>query len=332
MLKWLLVFLVIFSCSETFDVPNHTPGILKVRNSMLMVTYGEGGLVISNQLTGEAVTQIFPAGDMHSIDDFAVDGDLIFTLDARGRNYFTVYRFDGVEVEQVSKPIQVQGGPFNGIAANEGNLVISGGTTFLERFTYSKNGTVKGPIRFGRDRGHPDIILSDDGQAAFVSTDFGIGLDIDRFGIMSLHLGNGLQAPFVLSELGIESSGFTTGVTTPVGFPIQSKQVDNRLLVAHGGGLTVIELEQNSFANHQNLNLGISATAIDASESTAYLVGFVNEVPSLMQLDISNMENVIVVNTISLDIGTDIPTSIAVGESDIFIAAGSSGIISIPTQ
>ena len=288
--------------------------------------------MISDEQTGEVVAQIFPAGEMHSIDDFDVDGNLIFALDSRGRNYVAVYSFDGQEVKIVNDPIQVQGGPFNGIAAAQGNLVISGGTTFLERFTYSNGGKIDGPVRFGRDRGHPDIILSNDGQAAFVSTDFGIGLDIERFGIMSLFIGDELQIPYVISELGIEASGFTPGLTTPTGFPIQSVQVSDRLFVAHGGGVTAIDLEQNVFANSQELDLEINSTAIDATTSTVYVVGLMNEIPTLLTLDISDTQNTVVANSFELDVNGEVPTAIAIGSNDIYVAVGRAGIISLPIQ
>ena len=212
-----IISLILLGCSESYTVPNHTPGVIKVIDGLLMVAYGEGGLVVSQENSGEVIAQIFPPQGMNSIDDFDKDGNLIFVLDSRNRDYLAVFSLEGDNVRLVSDPVTVQGGPFNGISAANGNLVVAGGTTFLNRFRYMSGGKIEGPVSFGRDRGHPDVLLSADGQAAFVSTDF-VGGE-DGFGVSSLILGDQLQIPFISSELIISGAGFTNGVTSPVGFP-----------------------------------------------------------------------------------------------------------------
>ncbi|WP_425391064.1 hypothetical protein [Ekhidna sp.] len=325
------MIIVLIGCTENPDVPNHTPGVVKVVNGYLMVTYGEGGLVISNEISGEFIAQIFPSREMNSIDDFDVDGDLIFLLDTRGRDFLAVYSIRNEKVEMVNAPIAVEGGPFNGISAKNGNLIVSGGTTFLERFTYSSSGKLSHPITFGRDRGHPDVLLSSDGQAAFVSTDFGIGLDIDRFGVMSLFIGDNLEIPSVISELGIPESGFTTGVTTPVGFPIQTDIYGDHLLVAHGSGLTIIRLIDNYvFQSASFFNTGIDATSITIADNNAFIIGFEETQPVLIQIDLSDINNPRVLSQQPLQTDGSIPTSIAIGTNDIYIAAGSSGLLTLP--
>ncbi|WP_421765087.1 hypothetical protein [Ekhidna sp.] len=328
---FLIAFILLLSCSENHDVPNHTPGVVKVFNNLLMVAYGEGGLIISDEISGEVLAQIFPPQGMNSIDDFDVDGDLIFVLDSRGRDYMAVFSFDGDETSLVSDPVIVEGGPFNGISASNGNLVVSGGTTFLNRFTYSSSGDIQGPISFGRDRGHPDVILSSNGQVAFISADFGIGLDIDRFGVMSLYIGDELEIPSVISELGIADAGLTEGLTTPVGFPIQTALHNDNLIVAHGGGLTIIRLiEEFVFGSSTNIDIGISAISVAVSQDTAYIIGYQDGTPTLVRVDLTDLDNPAIINSETLITNESIPTSIAVGSNDLYIAAGTAGLIILP--
>ncbi|WP_462250352.1 hypothetical protein [Ekhidna sp.] len=324
-----LIILLITACKETYEVPNHTPGVIKVVNGLIMTAYGEGGLLITNENTGLTIAQIFPPEGMHSIDDFDVDNNLIFVLDSRGRDYLAVFSFNGTNADLVSRPVQVEGGPFNGISASAGNLVVSGGTTFLNRFTYSSNGEIQGPISFGRDRGHPDVLLSSDGQAAFISTDFDGG--VNGFGVTSLFLGDELQIPFIVSELRIMEAGFSSGVTSPVGFPIQTATFNDNLIVAHGGGLTIINLlEGYVFNSNENIDIGISAISITIDSNIAYVIGFQNNTPTLVRVDLSDISNPTTLSSESLPIGDNIPTSIGVGIDDLYIAAGSAGIVVLP--
>ncbi|WP_436515953.1 hypothetical protein [Ekhidna sp. To15] len=324
-----LLLLIILGCKESYDVPNHTPGVVRIFDNLLMTAYGEGGLIISNVNTGEIITQVFPPQGMNSIDDFDMDGNLIFVLDSRGRDYIAVFSFDGINTSLVADPIAVEGGPFNGVSASNGNLVVSGGTTFLNRFKYSSKGKIFGAVSFGRDRGHPDVLLSDDGQAAFISTDFDGG--VNGFGVTSLYIGDRLQIPFILSELRILESGITTGVTAPVGFPIQTAIYNDNLIVAHGGGLTIINLiEGHIFGSNSNIDIGISGISLAIDDNIAYVIGYQGEIPTLVTVDLSDISNPPTVSTTSLFTDGSIPTSIAVSNTEIYIAAGAAGLLILP--
>ncbi len=325
------VSLLVAGCSEDYDVPNHTPGVIKVVNGLIYTAYGQGGLIISNETSGEVVAHIFPPREMNSIDDFDVVNDLIFVLDSRGSDYFAIFDFENQEVELITPPIEVEGGPFNGISASNGNLVISGGTTFLNRFRYDQDGDIEGPVNFGRDRGHPDVILSENGQFAFISTDFGIGLDIDRFGIMSLFIGDGLQIPSVITEIGIPEAGLTDGLTKPVGFPIQSALFGDYLLVAHGGGLSIFEIIQEGALRSVSMTAtNISGISVASDANNAYVIGFEGSNPVVATIDLTDINNPTITSQEILEINGATPTSIGVGNSEIYIAAGNSGIIGLP--
>ena len=331
--KLIFIFSIIMGCSETYDVPNHVPGIIKVSGGLVYTAYGEGGLIITNETSGEVVSHIFPPQEMKSIDDFDLDGNLLFVLDSRGRDYFAVFSFENGQEELLSAPVPVEGGPFNGISAVNGNVVISGGTTFLNRFRYDNNGNIKGPVNFGRDRGHPDVLLSRNGQYAYISADFGFGLDIDRFGVMSLFIGDDLEIPAVISELGIPEAGFTEGTTKPVGFPIQSSLFDDHLLVAHGGGLTIVELAQEGvFGNSNLIATNVSGISVTADGNNAYLIGYDGDSPVLVAIDLADINNPVIISQNTLPTNGETPTSVAVGSNDVYIAAGNSGIITIPKE
>lgn len=321
-----LVILILAGCQDTYDTPNHVPGVVKVSNGLLYAAYGEGGLIISDEVSKETLAHIFPPRGMNSIDDFDVESDLIFAIDSRGRDYLAVFSYSkGQEPQLEASPIQVQGGPFNGISAKNGNLVVSGGTTFLNRFTYNSEGELSGPVTFGRDRGHPEVLLSENGQFAFVSTDF----DGVRYGITSLYIGNELDVPGIVSELDLDGSGFTPGVTKPVGFPIQSSVIDNHLLVAHGGGLTIIQLvEEGGFGTSFTLDIGLSGISVATEADRAYVIGYQNDTPSMVAIDISDINNPSIISTVALNTN-DIPTSIAIGMNRIYIAAGKTGILQL---
>lgn len=323
----LILYLILGSCAEQYDVPNHVPGIVKVVDGRVYTTYGEGGLIITDDETQAFIAQIFPSREMHSIDDVDVDANLIFVLDSRGRDFAAVFQLESNEVRLVSPPIEVEGGPFNGISAANGNMVVSGGTFFLERFTYSKNGDLGGPVSFGRDRGHPDVELSYDGRFAFLSTDFSLTANI-RFGVISLLLGDDLSIPTVISEVGIEGSGFSPGLTTPIGFPIKSVIINDHLLVAHGNGLTFIPLTEGVFSTPYNLDIGIHCTAIAIAEEMAYVVGLDNGDPTLVRVNLSDIESPIIDSSEKIA-SAEIPTSVAAGQNMIYVAVGKDGLLQI---
>ena len=328
-----LFVLVALACSDDYAVPSHVPSVVKVNGNNVFVSYGDGGLIVTDETTGEVVAHLFPAGAMKGIDDFVIDGDLLFVLDARGKNYVATYNIGDLQnPELVDGPYLVQGGPFNGISARGGNLVVSGGTFYLEYFQYSSSGELSGSASFSRDRGHPDVLLSNNGQVAFVSTDFQLDKKVDnaRFGIMALSLGTKLQIPTVISQVGILEAGITEGLTTPVGFPIQTALSGDNLLVAHGGGLTVIELiDESALGNMQLVDFGVEAISVEVQDDVAYVIGIGSE-PFLVKFDISDASTPLITETVPLNIGSSIPTSVAVSSTSIYIAAGEAGLVRLP--
>ncbi|MEQ9404045.1 MAG: hypothetical protein RIM99_10690 [Cyclobacteriaceae bacterium] len=326
-----LILLMLLGCSTEYVIPNHYPGVIKIKDNLLFTAYGEGGLFITDIETDQVVAHIIPQGEMKGIDDFSIDGDLLFVLDARSQDYFASYSISLVESPVLlDGPIAVQGGPYNGISARGGNIVVSGGSGFLEYFQYSADGKLTGSATFGRDRGHPDVILSNTGAVAFVSTDFSTRVNGSRFGMISLLLGATLNVPGVISQHPIPEAGFTLGINSPVGFPIQADIYNNHLLVAHGGGMTIIELiDEAAFGETSLFNPGIEAVSVIAENNIAYIIGYSNSNPVLIKADITDILNPITLETVALDINDDIPTSVALSSQHIFVAAGKSGIVKL---
>ncbi len=328
--SYLFLALVLLSCTDDYTVPSHVPSVVKISGDHLFVSYGDGGLIVTELSTDQVVGHIFPVGDMRGIDDFDVVGDLLFVLDARGKNYLASYSIaDLSNPELLDGPYSVQGGPFNGISARNGNLVVSGGTRYLEYFQYTSSGKINGSASFGRDRGHPDVLLSDNGQVAFASTDYDLSRKVNdaRFGVMALSLGTELQIPTVISQIGIEEAGITDGVTSPVGFPIQTALHGNQLLVAHGGGLTIVDLiEQAALGTSRLIDLGMNGISVQAQNDVAYVIGIAPD-PILVKVDISDPANPSITETVSLNIGNNIPTSLALSSTSVFIAAGAAGLV-----
>ncbi len=328
--SYILLFLLFLSCTDDYTVPSHVPGVVKISGDNAFVSYGDGGLIVTNLVTDQVVAHIFPIGDMRGIDDFDIVGDLLFVLDARGKNYVASYSIaDLSNPEPLDGPHLVPGGPFNGISARGGNLVVSGGTRHLEYFQYTSSGKINGSAMFGRDRGHPDVLLSDNGQVAFASTDFNLDRKVNdaRFGILALSLGTELQIPTVIDQVGILEAGFTEGVTSPVGFPIQTAVYNDQLLVAHGGGLTIVDLiEQSAFGASRLVDLGINAISVQAQDDTAYVIGL-GTGPTLVKVDISDPANPAIIETVVLNAGSSIPTSLALSRTSVIIAAGEAGLL-----
>ena len=325
-----LVIVISLGCSTDYVVPSHVPGVVRVVDEKVFAAYGDGGIIISDATTGQVISHIIPPREMVSIDDFDVADNLLFVLDARGQDYLAVYSIVDINNPSlVEGPIKVVGGPYNGISAKSGNIVVSGGSRFLEYFQYSLNGKLSGPATFGRDRGHPDVLLSDNGQVAFASTDFIAPINGARFGVIALSLGTELNIPGVISQEPIPEAGFSQGITSPVGFPIQVEVYGDHLLVAHGGGVTIIELvNQSGFGQSQLIDLGIEALNIVAENDVAYITGFGAD-PVLLKVDISDILNPIVIETVSLNIGASVPLSLSLSNQFIFIAAGEAGILKL---
>ena len=306
------------------------PNFIRINNGFAYVSNGELGLDIIDLASMQTVHRMLPQREMNSIDAMSIDGDLLFLVDARGEDYLAVYSLsDPIRPTLVSGPIGVNGGPFTGVSAANGNVVVSGGTTHLNYRKYDTNGKLStAESIFGRDRGHPDVLLSSDGAVAYLSTDFNDIVDDAEFGIVTILLDDLAGSPVLLSELGIPGSGFSNTTTRPTGFPIKTAIVGNHLAVAHNAGFTLIELIEGRYlAGVNTIDIDLEATNLAVNDLTAYVIGR-DPSPTLVQIDLTDINSPVVTDRMDLSI-TSVPTSIAVTDDLILIAANEDGIIVI---
>src|SRR6185369_6981974 len=93
-------------------------------------------------------------------------------LDARPPGHLTVFSLAGSPgIKLASAPLGVAVGPFSGVSAGGGRVIVSGGTSLMSLRTYDSEGKL-GPLLAEIDcgRGQPDILMNPDGTWAFVST------------------------------------------------------------------------------------------------------------------------------------------------------------------
>lgn len=176
-------------------------------------------------------------GGAETYDDISVDGNYLFALDARGDGVLSSFSIDSTgQAIYLNSKSGVPVEPYCGVSVRNGVIIVSGGTRYMAAYSYDTNGVISNEkSRLERDRGHPDVLLSDNGKFAFVSTHFG-GPD---FGVISVQITESSQK--VISEIDIEGAGFTDGVLDYTGFPIKAGLKGDILYVAHGAGISVIK-------------------------------------------------------------------------------------------
>jgi len=173
------------------------------------------------------------------IDDVAVADGWLFALDATPPGHLMTFRI--ASLGAASSPAAIVGvpvGPFSGVSAAAGLVVVSGGTSELTLRDYGADG------RFGAEvatadygRGQPDVELRADGKLAAVSTHI-VGPD---FALTFVEL---RRSPLGLRELGrlpLRDAGFTAGGFKPAHFPLVAAWRGDRVYVADGGGLAVVD-------------------------------------------------------------------------------------------
>ena len=78
--------------------------------------------------------------------------------------------------------------------------------------------------------GQPDVLVAEDGETAFVSTDFSGFFDGQTFGITTIDISEPTLS--ILDRIRIAGAGFSPGADSPANFPIESAQSGNTLYVA----------------------------------------------------------------------------------------------------
>jgi hypothetical protein len=201
---------------------------------------GAEGIEVVDLATRKRSALVPPAAPADRIDDVAIADGWLFALDATPPGHLITYSLADTGRPARSGVVEaVPVGPFSGVSAAAGVVAVSGGTSQLTVRTYDHSG------RFGTDvatadfgRGQPDIALRPDGQIAAISTHtFGPDFAITFAEIRRQPLG--WQT---LGQLALKEAGFTSGGFKPAHFPLVAAWRGDRVYLADGGGLEVIDV------------------------------------------------------------------------------------------
>lgn len=240
---------------------------------------GADGVAVLDPASGDEAAKLDPPEGWDGVHDVAVADALLFALDAAAGRLAVYSLADPRAPKLLPGTRDVNVRPFSGVSAGGGRVVVSGGTGDMRLFDYSGAGDLT-PVGDGLDlgTGQPDVLVDARGDFAYVSTDFSGAVDGSGFGITAVDLaaaarGGGAE-DVVTHRVGLDGAGFTDGVRGNANFPVESAIAGDRLLVAHGGGLSVLSLgDRAAPALESTVPLDFPAVNVDADGDLAVVVG-----------------------------------------------------------
>jgi hypothetical protein len=287
------------------------------------------GLDVVDLMHPERHRTISPPVGSESIDDVAVADGLLFALDARRPGHLSVFSLSDPTMPLLaSAAVEVEVGPFCGVSAGGGRVIVSGGTSVLALRTYDREGRLSPEVAtIDLGRGQPDVLIAPDGGRAFVSTHF----RGPHFGLTTLEIGSG-STPLVRGgKVDLDTYGFTAGGAKPANFPIEAALAANVLLVAHARGLAIISVGATKQPRVLSvLSLEVKAVSVDVDGSMAGVVGS-SPRPLLALVDVANPSAPIVKRSVPLPEGS-YATSVAVGPAHVVVAAHKRGLLIFQRQ
>lgn len=288
---------------------------------MAYVTLAGAGLIVFEIPGRRALRTLAPPLPAESTDDLAVADGLLFALDAAPPGYLTVYSLSvPLSPALVAGPIEVPAGPYTGVSAAAGRVIVSGGTSQLSVRSYDASGSLGtdvGTIDLGT--GQPDVLLSPQANFAVVSTHF----QLSDFGITLIQPG---PPPVGRGTLELKGAGFTAGGATPGNFPIESALDVDQLLVASGGGLASIDVSNLDAPRLISVTpLPVLGVNVDARDRVAAVVGS-DPTPTLVLLDVSNRQAPVIQQTLALPAGSRV-TGVALTPTHIVATAHENGVL-----
>lgn len=284
-----------------------------IDGTLAYATRADRGFEVLDAATGTHVAFVRPPAGSESVDDLAAADGFLFALDARPPGHLSV--FATKDLTLVSKPVPVAVGPFSGVSAGSGRVLVSGGTSRMSLRTYDAHGALSGE-RASNDfgRGQPDVLLAPDGTRAFVSTHkWG-----PYFGLTTARVTD--DAISKAGALSVGTYGFTDGGAKPASFPLEAALDGDTLFLADADGLTVVDvahLDRPKALAH--LNTGVKAVNVDVRDRLAAVVGSSPE-PRLVLVDVSVPAAPRIVRTVPLAAGS-YPTGVAIGATRIAVAS-----------
>jgi len=298
-----------------------------IDGSLAFVSLGERGLEIVDMASGKVLEIVPPPTSSESVDDLAVAGHFLFALDARPPGHLSVFSLaSSPMLKLTSAPIEVAVGPFSGVSAGGGRVIVSGGTSLMSLRSYDSEGKL-GPVLAEIDcgRGQPDLLMSPDGSWAFVSTHrWG-----PYFGLTSVRVSVSPPAMANSGSLHLDTYGFTAGGAKPASFPLETALEGDVLYVATLRGLTVVSMavpDQPTLLG--TFDIGVKGVNVDVRNHLAAVVGS-SPRPMLVLVDVRDPPSPRVVRSIPLPNGSR-PTGVAVGATRVVVAAGNQGVLQFP--
>jgi hypothetical protein len=287
------------------------------------------GLEVIDTASGRRLANVPPPNGSESIDDLAIAGRFLFALDARPPGHLSVFAIDDPATTRlVSGPVDVAVGPFSGVSAAKGRVIVSGGTSLMTLRAYDGHGKLSDVLAtadFGR--GQPDVLLAPDGVRAFVSTHYWG----PYFGLTTVRVGDSLAKA---ASVDLDTYGFTDGGAKPASFPLETALDGDALLIADLRGLTVVSIaDLESPRVLAKLDLGVEAVNVDVNvDGRRHLAAIVGSSPRprLVLVDVSSPASPRVVRAIDLPEQSH-PTSVAIGAAQIAVASHQRVLI-IPTK
>jgi hypothetical protein len=261
------------------------------------------------------------------VDDLAVAGRFLFALDARPPGHLSVFSLaSSPKLDLASAPVEVAVGPFSGVSAGGGRVIVSGGTSLMSLRAYDSEGRL-GPLLAEIDcgRGQPDVLMNPDGTSAFVSTHrWG-----PYFGLASVRVAVSPPSMTKSGSLELDTYGFTAGGAKPANFPIETALEGDVLYAATLRGLTVVSVAvPEQLTRTATLEIGVKGVNVDVRNHLAAVVGS-SPKPLLVLIDVSSPSSPRVVRSIPLPEGSR-PTGVAIGATHVVVAAGNQGVLRFP--
>jgi hypothetical protein len=286
-------------------------------------TKGTAGVEIVD-LAGEPESRLMPLPDGESADDLAIADGLLFVLDAQPPGALSVYSLADPSVPALAQPpMPVDVGPFSGVSAAAGLVVVSGGTSQLSLRRYRADGRLDAEVvTADLGRGQPDVLLSPDGRTAFVSThDYG-----PHFLITALQLSAQPLGLHVIGTHALDSYGFTPGGAKPANFPIELAIAGDLLLIATASGLEIVDAsDPAALRSLATLPLDVAPVNVDARGGLAAVVGSA-PAPRLVLVDFSTPTAPRVLRAVPLP-QRGRASGVALGETQAIVAAHAVGTL-----
>lgn len=321
------------ACRLPDFVPDGLPGNVAAAGGHAVVALGGAGFAVralGHDGGGSEIARVAPPAGSDRVDDVALDGSLLFALDAKVPGAVSVWSLaDPTAPRLVAGPRGVPVGPFSGVAAAGGRVVVSGGTSELTLLGYDRDGRLSdATAALDLGRGQPDVLLAGDGRVAVVSTHF--SLVADTFGFTTLALGGTREAPSTarLAAVVVPHAGYAPGGARPASFPLESAWSGRTLLLTAGRSLARYDLADPAAPRPlASIALPFAAVNVDADATLAVAVGS-DPQPMLAWIDLSDPAAPRLVATLVLPDG-DRPTSVALTPRGALVAAGAGGVRSV---